>query len=212
MTTHSSEQRPFSEEELGARLRQYRNLRRLSLRELAARAEVTPSFLSQLENGRSSVSIGSLARIAAALSIEIAALFDTRTIGPTPMRASDRPLLRLDDKVRKTLLTPAPLTNLGLYGVTLEPGGSTGPEQYSHDGSHEVLIVVLGAVTVQLGEERFEMTEGDSIDFDSELPHRVANLSHSMKAEVHWAVSPAKPPSKRKTQATCDPPTEAVAS
>ncbi len=63
------------EVDLGARIRALRLRQGLTLRELAARAGVTESFLSQVERGVASPSIASVQRIARALGHSIARLF-----------------------------------------------------------------------------------------------------------------------------------------
>jgi quercetin dioxygenase-like cupin family protein/DNA-binding XRE family transcriptional regulator len=171
----------------------------LSLRELAERADVSPSFLSQLENGRSSASIATLARIAGALEVTIADLFDSGSIGPAPLRADERPVLRADDNVRKTLLTRSHLDGMGVYGAIFGPGGSTGAEQYSHPDNHEVVVVIRGELVVELNQARHVLGVGDSIDFDSTVPHRLVNDS-DQDAEAHWVVGPAQPSAPRRNR------------
>src|SRR5262249_20132340 len=61
--------------EVGERLRAIRLLRRLTLRDVAEAAGVSESFVSQLERGRSSASVATLQRLAAAVGIEISDLF-----------------------------------------------------------------------------------------------------------------------------------------
>ena len=60
---------------LGARVRQFRNMRGLSLRELAARAGTTPSMLSQMENNGVNPSINILKSLAAALQVPLFRFF-----------------------------------------------------------------------------------------------------------------------------------------
>jgi len=180
---------PSGNQMLGPRVQQYRHLRGLSLRELAEQADVSASFISQLENGRSSASIATLARIAAALEISLGDLFDGGSIGPAPMSPVERPVLLAEDGVRKTLLTRGNLDGLAVYGAEFAPGGSTGPEQYSHPGNHEVVVVVRGRLGVELNTARHELSAGDSIAFDSALPHRLVNTSDE-DVEAHWIVGP----------------------
>lgn len=190
-----------SGEGLARRVREFRMLRRMSLRQMAERADVSPSFLSQLENGRSSASIATLARIAASLNVSVADLFDSGVIGPEPIRAKSRPVLRVEGGVKKTLLTHAPLEGVAVYAAQFSPNGSTGPEQYSHPGNHEVIITVSGRVVIQLNEARHVLEEGDSIEFDSGHPHRVVN-EFDQPAEIHWIVGPAQPafPKRRRSK------------
>src|SRR6266516_4101054 len=63
------------EVDLGARIRALRLARRATLRQLAAQAAVTESFLSQVERGVASPSIASVQRIARALDLTIGQLF-----------------------------------------------------------------------------------------------------------------------------------------
>ncbi|MGH3740896.1 MAG: helix-turn-helix domain-containing protein, partial [Micromonosporaceae bacterium] len=178
--------------DLGRRVQQYRHLVRMPLRQLAESADVSASFLSQLENGHSSASIATLARIATALNVTIADLFDTGTVGPKPLSPAERPVLRAENNVRKALLTRVHLDGMGVYAAEFDPGGSTGPEQYSHSGTHEVVVVLRGEMVVELHQDRHVLRAGDSIDFDSSRPHRLLNDS-AETAEVHWIVGPAQP-------------------
>jgi transcriptional regulator with XRE-family HTH domain len=73
--------------QLGSKLRQARRHAGLSLRELARQLSVSPSFLSQMENGKSQPSVATLYSIAQVLGVSIDELFHTE--GPLP--ADDRP-------------------------------------------------------------------------------------------------------------------------
>lgn len=57
--------------ELGALLRSYRDSRGLSLRDVAGGAEISPSYLSDIENGRRSPRFTIVRRVAAALGIVV---------------------------------------------------------------------------------------------------------------------------------------------
>lgn len=180
----------MSEElELGRRIAEFRELRGLSLRGLANAAGVSSSFLSQLENGHSNASVASLRKIAGALGVTPAALLDAsnghiRGV----LRGSDRPTLPLEG-AEKFVISQEPLRNLEIYAGSFAPGGSTGPDAYSHGNAQEFFIVVAGSVTLELGSERFVMHKDDSIEFLSSVPHRIVNNSDAL-AEVLWINSP----------------------
>lgn len=177
------------DQELGKRVAQFRELRGLSLRALAASAGVSSSFLSQLENGLTNASVASLRKIAAALGVSPAHLLDASS-GHTRgvLRAADRPTLPLDG-AEKFVISQEPLRNLEVYSGSFPPGGSTGPDLYSHGNAQEFIIVVSGVVVLELGNERFQMHKDDSIEFLSSVPHRLANESDA-PAEVLWINSP----------------------
>jgi transcriptional regulator with XRE-family HTH domain len=60
---------------IGAKFRAARKERKLSLRELASKADVSPSLLSQIENGRANPSVMTLYNVAEALSVSITYFF-----------------------------------------------------------------------------------------------------------------------------------------
>ena len=79
---------------MGAQLRSLRRARRLTLREIGARAELSESFLSQLERGQTGVTIASLQRIAGALGVEVSDLFAADSSRrPRVIRARERQLV-----------------------------------------------------------------------------------------------------------------------
>ena len=176
--------------DVGERLREIRGRRRLTLREVAERAGLSESFLSQVERGRASASIASLRRIADGLGIGISDLFQPlEPARPRVLRRADRPTLAFGILGRKMLLTPQPLHELEVFVGELEPGGSTGAEQYAHGDSEELFVVLRGTVRLELGDELHELETGDSIDYRSSTPHRIANAGEE-PAEVMWIISP----------------------
>jgi transcriptional regulator with XRE-family HTH domain len=180
-----------AEVDVGARLRAIRHLRRATLKTVADRAGLSESFLSQVERGKASPSVASLTRIAGALGVQVADLFEAHTARSDPrvLRPEHRPTLAFGNRARKYLLTPRPLENLEVFTAEFVPGGSTGDEPYTHGESEELVVVLSGRIQLQLGERLFELEQGDSLDYLSSTPHRVANAGDDI-AEVMWIISP----------------------
>ncbi|MQA01890.1 MAG: cupin domain-containing protein [Streptosporangiales bacterium] len=175
---------------LGARIRTYRRARDLSLRQLAQESGVSAGFLSQVERGRVNISISALRRVASSLRLTMADLFvEDGADRPRLLRRSERPLLSTEPSARKYLLSQRPLKYLEAYAAEFDPGGSTGSEQYTHGDAQELFVVVCGDVTVWLGDQVFEMSAGDSIEYSTATPHRAANNGDTV-AEVLWLVAP----------------------
>jgi transcriptional regulator with XRE-family HTH domain len=171
-------------------LRDIRRFRRATLRTIAERAGVSESFLSQVERGRASASVASLRRIAGALGVSVADLFDSSgPPKPQVLRRDARPSLGFGILGTKRLLTPRPLHHLEVFVGELDEGGSTGAEPYAHGDSEELLIVLTGSVQLELGGDVHELEDGDSIDYRSSTPHRVTNVGAG-PAEVIWIISP----------------------
>ncbi|MGH2406583.1 MAG: cupin domain-containing protein [Candidatus Limnocylindrales bacterium] len=161
--------------DLGARIRTLRRGAPLTLRQLAERAAVTESFLSQVERGVTSPSIATVQRIARALGLTIAQLFADE---------STRRLVRRGDRRRITypgldavdeFLTASTAGRLQVILSTIAPGGGTGEEAYTHESDEEVVVVLDGSLEVWVGDEHYLLDEGDALTFPSRLPHRNVN-------------------------------------
>ena len=176
--------------DVGERLRELRRIRRATLRQIADRSGLSERFLSQVERGRSSASIASLRKIAEALGVSMADLFEPGGVpGPRVLRRDERPALSFGILGRKLLLTPKPLHHLEVFAGELEVGGSTGEQPYAHGDSEELFVVISGSVQLELDGELFDLETGDSIDYRSSIPHRVTNTGQEL-AEVMWIISP----------------------
>src|SRR5436190_22262870 len=118
-----------TEIDVGERLRAIRRSRRCTLRTVATRSGLSESFLSQVERGRASASIASLRRIADALGVSVADLFEPDgPPRPRVLRREERPSLAFGILGRKLLLTPRPLKQLEVFAGELDPGRWTGAE------------------------------------------------------------------------------------
>jgi XRE family aerobic/anaerobic benzoate catabolism transcriptional regulator len=85
---------------VGARVRQARSDRRLTMREVAERSGLSLRFLSQLEAGEANIAIGRLAAVATALGVSLA---DLVVEGPEAARGRDVALLGLRGAGKSTL-------------------------------------------------------------------------------------------------------------
>jgi transcriptional regulator with XRE-family HTH domain len=176
--------------QLGQRVRQLRRARRLTLRQLAATAGVTESFLSQVERDVASPSIASVQRIAHALGLSIAQLF----AGPLPTgRVVRREMRRRISypglKAVDEFLTGSNDGKLQVILSTIEPGGGTGAEPYTHESDEEVVVVLEGLLELWVADEHHVLRQGDAITYDSRLPHRNMNTADH-PARVLFCLTP----------------------
>lgn len=175
---------------VGVRLRALRRARRLTLRDVAERTQLSESFLSQLERGRTGASIASLQQIAAALGLAVSDLFaPDGGDRPLVLRRDARGYVSFGERARKTFLTPKPFESLEAVVAELEAGGSTGAEAYRHGDSEEVLLVLAGTVDLELDGDAVRLAAGDGARYRSSTPHRVSNPGPGT-AEVLFVVSP----------------------
>lgn len=176
--------------DVGERLRAIRQLRRRTLKDIADRAGLSESFLSQVERGRTSASISSLQRIASALGVDVSDVFSFNGVDrPRVVGRAARPTISFGTLGRKALLTPKPFHSVEVVAAEFDAGGSTGEEPYAHGDSEEVFFVVSGEVELYLGGETFALEAGDSAQYRSSTPHRVRNRGKA-RAEVLFIISP----------------------
>ncbi len=173
------------------RLRKLRKANGLSLRQLSKAIGTSASFLSQLERGLTGASTSTLIRIADCYGTSISELFDETGISDRHpiMRKHERPVLQAMHGQKKELLSRRPLTQFETYVAQFQPGGSTGDEPYTHGASSEMLVVLKGTVSLTLGDQQYSMGEGDCAEYQSSVPHRVANSADEV-AEVMFIISP----------------------
>lgn len=178
--------------DIGSRLKQEREAARISQRELARRLGVSASLISQIESGQSKPSVSTLYAIVTELGLSLDYVFrvhedeagaaqagtesDGGLAGPV-VHPKERHTVELDSGVVWERLTSHLHEDVDFLHVIYDVGGSSSPEQrlMRHPG-REYGYVLSGRLGVQLGFERHELGPGDSIAFDSTMPHRLWNL------------------------------------
>lgn len=177
---------------LGDRLRELRQRHGLTLRELAAKAEVSPGLLSQLENGLTDPSLSTLRKLAVVFDAEIASLFSEPN---APLVHLSRPGERIMLAAPKGQIAFERLTpgrgELEVLRAVLQPGDVSATEPRGHD-STECVTVIEGEIVAEVGEQAYTVAAGDALTFDSKLPHRYRNDSGEI-AVILLAVTPPNP-------------------
>jgi transcriptional regulator with XRE-family HTH domain len=181
-----------ADDTLGTRLRAERERRGLTLRELARRLEVSPSLVSQIETGKTQPSVRTLYAMVTELGVSLDELFadglpSTMSLRPADgetepdghgrvQRLGDRAMIDLGSGVRWERLTTRDDPDVEFLHATYEAGGSSSPDGslMRHNG-REFGIVLSGELGVKVGFEDYLLRPGDSIAFDSSIPHRLHN-------------------------------------
>jgi transcriptional regulator with XRE-family HTH domain len=178
----------------GDQLRARRKARGMTLYDVASTAGVSSSLVSMIERDMTSPSIRSLDAICKALDMPVSWLFDTPANGdPDEMgivvRTHGRRHLDFGHLgMIKELLTPKLGGKLQFMLVTLQRGGTSGEQPYTHEGE-EAGFVIAGSMQLQVGGRTFLLNEGDAFRFPSTTPHSFENAGQSV-TRVLWAVTP----------------------
>ncbi|TDC98012.1 helix-turn-helix domain-containing protein [Nonomuraea deserti] len=234
---------------LGSRLRRARKRLKLSLRELARRLNVSPSFLSQIENGKSQPSVATLYSMAQMLQVSVDSLFETDEEDgePTddmdleegeseamrdgasllddadpsrqaeedlhdPARAyelgssrqlwqdakrtgllsvtspGDRTRLVMDTGVIWEQLATNTVHQLDFIEIVYPPGASsTNDERMLRHNGYEYGYLLEGELEVTFGFDTFTLHAGQSLGFNSTVPHLFRNQG-TVPARGIWFV------------------------
>jgi transcriptional regulator with XRE-family HTH domain len=176
--------------EVGPRLRQLREQKALSARQVAELAGLTPAYLSRLENGRVSPTVATLAKLVAAMGETMATLF-SEPPGPRHpvVRRAERHLMR-SRGVLDSQVTPGWAEHLEVLESLVDPGRGSSGDLHTHAGDEECVLVLEGELELDLGSERHHLEVGDSATFACRTPHRWRNPSAD-PARVLWIFTPA---------------------
>ncbi len=205
---------------LGARLREARQRRGIGVRELARQTACSASLISQIELGKIAPSVSTLYALTSFLGVSMDSLFVTdgdgggsTTAAPEPVpppasapapsaveqgvvqRRNGRPHISLEHGVRWERLNPVPEAAAEFLEIYYDVGGGSmsGDEAIWHNG-REYGLVLEGVLCIQVGFENYILEAGDSVAFDSTVPHRSWNGGDVPVRAVWFELQPESPP------------------
>jgi transcriptional regulator with XRE-family HTH domain len=174
---------------LGARIRDARQQRGLSVGALAEQAGVSKSLVSQIERGVAAPSLDTVRRLASALEVPVFSLFLEEADSHSVVRRRQRRTIRYPGtRAVRQVLSPHLRGRMALVWVTFPPGEESSAEPVRHTGE-ETVVVLRGRLEVQLADQRVVLEEGDSMTFDPQVPHLFRNPGEE-SAEAISAISP----------------------
>ncbi|WP_326552676.1 helix-turn-helix domain-containing protein [Micromonospora sp. NBC_01813] len=143
----------------------------LTLTELARRAGIAKSTLSQLESGSGNPSVETLWSLAVALGVPFSRLVDPPTPTIRVIRAGQGPGLRSEQSdFISTLLSAAGPARRDLYLIRAEPGPGRSAAPHL-PGSVEHLILASGRLRTGPVDQPVELDPGDYVTFTADQPH-----------------------------------------
>lgn len=174
---------------LGKIIRAFRLEREMTLKDLAAKADISPSYLSQIENDQVNMNLSVLENISAALEKPLNLFFLQDSIDSVSfIRKGERRKLLRHDKATSETLVDSRISKFDITIVTYPPNYAD-QELVVHQGE-EFMLVLEGTLEVNLGNQAsYHMKEGDSIAFSSKIPHNVCSKSGA-KVLIHSTTLP----------------------
>ena len=189
--------------ELGRKIKALRIQQQMTLEQLAQKSGLSTGVLSQVERDLSTPRVTTLQKIGKALNISLSSLFSDNGLSAngglyTETQKPDSGFVSVVRKEqRKKVLMP--------WGTTMEmlcpdlrhkiefmylvyPPGTKVDEIYSHQGE-ECGLVLEGTFKGVVGGQEITLEEGDSVYYDSSLPHRWENIGDQVVRAI-WVITP----------------------
>ncbi|SEB65189.1 transcriptional regulator, XRE family with cupin sensor [Nitratireductor aquibiodomus] len=188
-TTIALSGKTVTDQSVGAQIRHLRQVRGLSLRQLAAKVGLSVGHLSQIERGVSSASVRTLAVTADALKVGVSDFFsgdrtDNENI-VTRVGKRDRVQFGTDGLTKDLLTANGQKRGLDLFLIRMGPDDTSGDKPYSHCGL-EAGYVLKGGFELEVEDRVHILGEGDACAFESTRPHRFRNAGQR-ETVVLWA-------------------------
>ena len=177
---------------VGSNIRRLRKEQNYSIRDFGKKVGVSPSFISQVEMGKISPSLSKLKDIADNLNTTVGLLIgetDNGKNSPIVKKSDRRHTNHLGTGINVELLSiPDPFKQMEPILIKLDPLSTSGENQYQHFGQ-EFVIVLSGKITISLNNTDYILKTGDSMYFNSNIPHSFKNMNNSV-SEALWVVTP----------------------
>ena len=150
--------------EVGRRLKQLRQQRRITLTALAGTTGISKSTLSRLETGQRRPTLELLLALSKAYRVPLDDLVAAPEVGD--------PRIRLKaGRVKGRIVIPLTRQPEGTQAwKIIIPASKTRPEPRAHDG-HEWIYVLSGRMRLLLGDKDWVLGPGEVAEFDTQVPH-----------------------------------------
>ncbi len=167
---------------IGEKVRLVREARKLSVDQLADRAQLRTELIARIESGDLIPSLSPLMRIARALGVRLGTFLDDQeNVGPVVVRAGEqRKVMHVSDKSRPgrsdldffALAANKAGRHMEPFLIDIYPSSAQEAKPSAHEGE-EFIFVFAGDVEIKYGTETYRLTHGDSIYYDSIVAHHV---------------------------------------
>lgn len=153
---------------ISRRVQGLRAARGLSLAALAERSGVSRSNISLIERGESSATATVLDKLAGALGVTLASLFEAESEAPSPLRTREQQPAWTDPASGYTRrqLSPPVRSPMQLVEVEFPPGRKVAYAQTQNDAEiYQQIWLLEGTIEVTAGAQRWRLQAGDCLAF-----------------------------------------------
>jgi transcriptional regulator with XRE-family HTH domain len=177
---------------IGSNIRSLRKQKGLTLRSFAKKVNVSASFISQLEAGKINPSLSKLKDIATSLNTTVGQLIgeNDRPESLLITRELDR---KHDEHIGEgmnvyLLTSPDQYKQMEPLWIKMDKDANSGDHKYQHFGQ-EFVLILKGKCEITLNDTKYILNKGDSIYFNSNIPHSFRNISNTVTDAI-WVITP----------------------
>lgn len=177
--------------ELGKRIKQLRLAQGFTLKDIESKVGVSATHVSEIERGKTSPTVGALAKIATALQVNPSFLVDL-PVGDDVSQTRNGDRFRLvgsrNGAQWEVLTGERPFAELSLFILDL-PADMKEPLAQEPRAGDKFLYVVEGVLQVELGDEKNVLRTGDSMHYKASRAAKLLNMGDA-SCRVFWAAWP----------------------
>lgn len=165
---------------IAERFRQAREEAGMSLREAAERADLAPSTVQKIETNKIVPSIAVAVRLAHALNRRPSYFIEDDQEAPTDVRVipagtgrrlGKNPASVVFEQIAEPLINP----RMEAYVITVPPGGRSDTSEPITYRGEEIFICIKGTMSVELRDQEYLLSPGDTLHLKGDIPHRWSN-------------------------------------
>ena len=171
MTTKKIDEKSF-----GAKMKQLRQLRKVSFEQLANKTGFSQRYLKEIEEGVAIPPVSAVIQIAKALAIDAGSFLSAEEQQASERKRKESFYKRTQAYSYKTLTPDAETKHMKAFLVTIDPRQDHKMVDYKHEGE-EFLYVLKGHIEVMVGENENRLKKGETLHFNSGITHKLRNVS-----------------------------------
>ncbi len=160
---------------IGENIKRIRKIRNMTLDELSERANVSKSMISEIERGFRNPSITIVWNLANALKVPLNRLLKGENV-------SEPTIYRVKQSVQpggagfsvSSVVDFDPEKKFEIFFCSYEPSTAT-VRSADFDGAEEYALVAQGTLTVNIRDQKYEITEGEVLRFSANQEHCYSN-------------------------------------
>ncbi|WP_409291514.1 cupin domain-containing protein [Peribacillus sp. SCS-37] len=174
---------------IGSRIHFYRKKKGYTAGKLADLTGVSQSMISQIERGMAAPSLDTLWKLSFFLGVDVFSFFEEQEPDSVKIiRRNEHKKMEMSrPHVWYEMLAPNTGRKYKFFKMILDEAQEEDQPQMLHSGE-ESGYILEGMVEVSVGDEVYVLSEGDSITFDSSIPHSFRNIGSGRAAGI-WVMS-----------------------